>query len=204
MERTKLQTGSTTGRALRPRQGLAVTEQEFLLIALDEYNEHWELWDGKLVRKPVMTFAHNEIAWKLGVSLYAQLDRADFTCRVNAGHARRSERNYYIPDVIVIPRAYTLPLRDRQDLLEAYAEPLPLVVEVWSRSTGRYDVREKLEQYRQRGDLEIWYIHPYDRTLTAWRQQPDGGYVEAVYTTGRIEPAALPGVSIDLDALFAG
>lgn len=202
MQRTTARDGSVSGRRIRPRQGLAVTEEEYLSIALAEHDGHWELWDGKLVRKPSMTFAHNEIAWKLGVSLYSQLDHAGFSCRTNAGHAHHSERNYYVPDVMVIPMTYALPLRDRQDLLEAYAEPLPLVVEVWSRSTGRYDVREKLGQYRQRGDLEIWFIHPYERTLTAWQRQPDGSYSEAMHRGGTIQPVALPGVSIDLDALF--
>ena len=179
-----------------------MTEDEYLCIALAEHDGHWELWDGKLVRKPAMTFAHNEIAWKLGVSLYGQLDHTEFTCRTNAGRAHHSEGNYFVPDVMVIPRTYTLPLRGRQDLLEAYPDPLPLVVEIWSRSTGRYDVREKLWLYHKRGDSEIWYIHPYEQTLTAWRRRPDGSYTESLHREGSIEPIALPGVSIDLDALF--
>src|SRR3712207_8267863 len=52
----------------------------------------------------------------------------------------------------------------------------------------------------ERGDLEIWRIHPYERTLTAWRRQPDGSYGEAVHTLGIIHPVALPNVAIDLAA----
>ena len=65
-----------------------------------------------------------------------------------------------------------------------------------------YDVERKLPEYRARGDLEIWRIHPYDRTLTAWRRQPDGSYVESVYRDGVVRPEWLPNVTIDLDALF--
>jgi Uma2 family endonuclease len=54
--------------------------------------------------------------------------------------------------------------------LEIYDEPLPLVAEVWSPSTGGYDVLAKLPEYRRRGDTEIWLLHPYERTLTAWRR----------------------------------
>jgi len=82
-------------------------------------------------------------------------------------------------------------------------EPLPLVVEVWSPSTGGYDARTKLPEYQRRGNAEIWFIHPYDRTLTAWQRQPDGSYRESLRRGGIVEPIALPGVRIDLDALFA-
>jgi Uma2 family endonuclease len=77
-----------------------------------------------------------------------------------------------------------------------------LVVEVWSRSTGEYDVEEKLAAYQQRGDLEIWRIHPYERTLTAWRRLPDGSYDETIHQEGVVSVAALPGVEINLTALF--
>ena len=61
----------------------------------------------------------------------------------------------------------------------------------------------KLREYQRRGDLEIWRIHPYEHTLTAWRRQPDGSYAESLHTSGTVSPNALPGVTIDLDALFA-
>lgn len=80
--------------------------------------------------------------------------------------------------------------------------PLPLVVEVSSPSTGDYDVDTKLPEYQRRGDLEIWRVHPYDHALTAWRRQPDGSYLEMGHTGGGVRPVALPGVAIDLDALF--
>jgi Uma2 family endonuclease len=79
---------------------------------------------------------------------------------------------------------------------------LPLVVEVWSASTGDYDVETKLPIYRQRGDLEIWLIHPYARTITTWRRQPDGTYEEALFSEGALAPMALQGVTIRLDDLF--
>jgi Uma2 family endonuclease len=122
--------------------------------------------------------------------------------RSNAGHVRISAEHYYIPDVFVIPVALRTSLRGTREL-ETYEGPLPLVVEVWSPSTGDYDVEVKLHEYRRRGHLEIWRIHPYERTLTAWRRQANGEYVESTYTQGIVQPIALPNVSIDLDALFA-
>jgi len=66
------------------------------------------------------------------------------------------------------------------------------VAEVWTPSTGEYDVDTKFAEYKLRGDLEIWRIHPYERTLIAWRRQGDRSYSESLYTTGDIAVESLP------------
>jgi Uma2 family endonuclease len=171
-------------------------------LALAEPDRKWELRDGHLREKPGMTAAHNELAVTLGHMLLSQLDRAAYRVRIDAGRLQRPEATYFIPDVFVVPTAYVIRLIDQQDVLEVYDQPLPLVVEVWSRSTGEYDVEEKLAVYEQRGDLEIWRIHPHERTLTAWRRLSDGSYDETMHHQGVVSPTALPGVEIDLAALF--
>lgn len=171
-------------------------------LALAEPDRKWELRDGVLREKPGMTAAHNWLEVQLGYMLMSQLDWSVFQVRVDAGRVRRPEATYFIPDVFVVPTAYVIPLMDQQDVLEVYDQPLPLVVEVWSRSTGDYDVAEKIAVYQQRGDLEIWRIHPSERTLTAWRRLPDGSYDETIHHQGVVRPTALPGVEIDLAALF--
>ena len=180
---------------------MPVSEQTFLQVALDDPNQ-WELHCGQLRRKPAMTFAHNQVADELHFRLRQQLNPNHFVVRLGMGHVRRSAENYYIPDVFVIPIELTRALRGRRDVLEAYDGPLPLVVEIWSPSTGDYDVDSKLPEYQRRGDLEIWRIHPFDRTLIAWRRRPDGSYAESHYTGGAVQPIALPNVTIDLDTLF--
>ncbi|HEY3118391.1 MAG TPA: Uma2 family endonuclease, partial [Chloroflexota bacterium] len=109
--------------------------------------------------------------------------------------------SYYIPDVLVIPMELVRPLLPLY-VLETYSSPLPLVVEVWSPSTGAFDVATKVPEYQARGDLEIWRIHPFERTLTMWRRQPDSTYTEEQYKGGPLRPVALPGVEIDFEALF--
>ena len=95
-------------------------------------------------------------------------------------------------------------LRESPRQLEVYDEPMALVVEVWSPSTGAYDVEEKLREYQLRRDREIWRLHPYDRQLTAWPVEAGGAYDEAVYRAGEVRPAALRNVSIELETLFPG
>ena len=73
------------------------------------------------------------------------------------------EHNYVVD--YLVPMDYIRPHRGRRDELEVYDAPLPLVVEIWSPSTGEFDVTTKLLEYQRRGDLEIWRLHPYERTL---------------------------------------
>jgi Uma2 family endonuclease len=184
------------------KPGMLVSEQEFLQLALEDYKSRWELHCGRLRKKPDMSFEHNYLMFELQRLLIQQLDHQQFQVRCNVGHVRRSSESYYIPDVFVLPKELVRPHRGERQL-ETYGEPLPLVVEFWSPSTGDYDVTTKLQEYQRRGDLEIWLIHPYDCVLRAWRRQPDGSYAESTHTSGAVQPVALPNVTIDLDALFA-
>jgi Uma2 family endonuclease len=83
-----------------------------------------------------------------------------------------------------------------------YAEPLPLIVEVWSPSTGAEDVETKLRAYQWRGDREILRIHPCEKTLTSWRRQPEGSDIERRYDSGKVQATSLPNLAIDLESLF--
>ena len=61
----------------------------------------------------------------------------------------------------------------------------------------------KLPEYQRRGDLEIWRIHPYERTVTVRSPEPDSRYTKMLYYGGTLRTATLRGVIIDLDYLFA-
>ncbi len=99
-------------------------------LALAEPDRKWELRDGVLREKPGMTAAHNFVEIKLGYMLMSQLDWSVYQVRVAAGRVYRPAATYFIPDVFVIPTTFVKPLMDLQDVLEVYAQPLPLVVEV--------------------------------------------------------------------------
>ncbi len=179
-----------------------ISEQEYRELALNDPEHLWELWEGVPREKPLMSMRHDNVSTYLGAMLINQLDRHTYRVNVNGGKTRTTPGNYFIPDVVVIPAALQIPYEDDPRAFNAYAEPLPLVVEVWSRTTGAYDFATKLQAYRARGDAEIWFIHPYERTLTTWSRQADGTYAEETYQGGTVAVTSLPGVSIDLDALM--
>ena len=182
---------------------MVISSQTYEQLALEDPDGFWELDCGRLCQKPGMTVEHNDVTSKLTRRLITQLDERDFRVDMNLARLRIPTGSFYIPDVAVIPRALVRRARqERSRRLEVYEEPVPLVVEVWSPSTGDYDVETKLQEYKRRGDAEIWRLHPYERTLKAWRLQPDGSYTETLYTGGTGTPVALPGVTIDLATLF--
>ncbi|MFM9106749.1 MAG: Uma2 family endonuclease [Chloroflexota bacterium] len=176
---------------------------DYEALAARDLEGQWELWDGSPRAKPGMTFAHNDLGQELGHMLRNQLDRRQYRVRSNTARVRWSDRNVFIPDVVVVPASDAVALRDQTQALETYVGSMPLVVEVWSRSTGDYDQEVKILTYKARGDAEIWRIHPYQRILQRWVHEPDGAYRETIHTPGTVTLAALPGVAIDLDALFA-
>jgi Uma2 family endonuclease len=181
---------------------MALTATKNIDRILADHEGRWELHRGQLVERLAMSFAHNDVIVELTYRLRDQLDRDQFRVRVEGARLRRDDQSIYIPDLAVVRYDLAVPLMGKPRQLEVYTEPVLLVVEVWSPSTGEIDIAEKLPVYQRRGDHEIWHIHPFNRTLTAWRRQPDGSYAEEVYRGGTIEPMSLPGVTIALDGLF--
>jgi Uma2 family endonuclease len=181
---------------------MAVSEKTYRQLVLEDPDGKWELYCGRLRSKPAMTWGHNQASRNLRLLLERQLPTDDYLVILDQGRVRRSATNYFIPDLYVVPQAMALRLFPDARTLEAYPEPLPLVVEVWSPSTGDYDVEEKFAEYKARGDLEIWRIHPYEKTVTVWQRRADGSYVESFHTSGDIHLTGLPGVVVPVEALF--
>jgi Uma2 family endonuclease len=180
-----------------------IDETDYLRVALNDPATKWELRDGLLMEKPQMSFVHGGIVIWLRDSLVYQLDRSHYLVFADASRLRRTARTYLIPDVAVIPtELFRRYVQSQPDGLGVFVEPIPFVAEAWSPSTGDYDINEKIPEYRRRGDREIWRLHPYERTLTTWRRQEDGTYSTSVYHGGVVHVESLPGVTIDLDALF--
>jgi Uma2 family endonuclease len=182
---------------------MPVSEALFQEVAFADDTASWELICGRLRPKPPMTAFHAQTIRVLVRDLGPQLPSAELIAGGEGPHLRVPGGNVRRPDVCVVPiEAVKRHQREFPTALETYDEPMPLVVEVWSPSTGEYDVDTKLLEYQRRGDLEVWRIHPFERTLIAWVRQPDGTYTETLYTTGAVRPTYLPGVTIELARLF--
>jgi Uma2 family endonuclease len=160
-----------------------------------------ELYQGRLRDKPEMTWYENGVQTDLALLLMDQLDRRDFHVFTFL-RVRLSPGTILVPDVMVVPKSFGEPFRDKPDVLAIFDDPLPLVADIRCLAGG-YDVEGKVIDYQRRGDLEIWVIDPKDRTVTALVRQTDGSYLAIRYHGGIVALSALPDVSIDLDRLFA-
>ncbi len=180
-----------------------MSEEAYREFALDNPEGRWELVRGHLWEPPDMSATHSWVTMNAVEQLLRQLDRDDFRVTGGLARLRVSSDTYYLPDVVVVSTAKMRELVEHTRALDAYPEPVPLVVEVWSPSTGKRDIDLKLPDYQRRGDAEIWFIHPFERTVTAWRRKAAGSYEETVHRDGIVRPASLPGVAIGLDELFA-
>jgi Uma2 family endonuclease len=183
---------------------MPITAATYERVALEDPDGQWELDCGQLRRKPAMTLEHDATAALLSMLLAQRLDVRSSLVFTNAPRLRIDTGAFYLPDHCVVPVVLAKNVRAaRPRQLGVLEEPLPLVVEVWSPSTGDYDRNTKIPAYQRRGDAEIWFLHPYARWLRAWRHQPDGSYTETRYRGAAvIVPAMLPGVQIALAVLF--
>ena len=187
---------------------MPISQATYERVALEDPESYWELLCGELVpneRKRGMTQRHGFAIVDLADMLRDQLDRSQFRIRTDELRLHSPSGSNCIPDIAVFPIEVLQRARaqqERWDKLEVHDDPLALVVEVWSPSTGRRDRTTKLGIYQERGDAEIWLVHAIRRTVTAYRRQPDRRYTETRYTDGTVPVASLPNVLIDLAVLF--
>jgi len=182
---------------------MGISAKTYERVALEDPDGLWELWCGQLRQKPPMTFQHDNVIESLQDRLTDQLSREEWSVRVHPVRLRAPSGSYYIPDLCVIPRgAARRALVERGLELAVYDDPIPLVVEVGSPSTGSTDLNVELAEYRARGEGEVWCVHPRRRTLTIWRRQADGRYIRTQHTGGAVAPMTLPGVRIQVEELF--
>lgn len=161
----------------------------------------WELHGGRLVQKPALSSVQREIVSRLARQLLAQLDAAEYEVRVNDCRVRGPDGTIHVPDLLVVPGAHGESSAGRSGV-PILAKPVPFVVEVWRPADSGYDVDARISVYQQRGDLEIWLLHPLERSLTSWVRQADGTYTETIYQVGAALPAPRVGGPIDRGPRF--
>jgi len=181
---------------------MPLTFETYERVALEDPEGNWELHGGRLRRRSSGTFGHNHVSHRLAFAVYGQLDHGRYHGRINLGRLRCSAQDIYVPDAMVIPDGLTAQWATNPHALEVYDDPVPFVLEVCDAPIADDAADAKLPGYRARGDAEVWRVHPFEHTLTVWRRRPDGGYDEAAYIGGVVAIASLPGVMVDIDALW--
>lgn len=169
--------------------------------------ERAELIDGiAYVREPpAPSRRHQEIVGELyhqvrlaleGKSCRAYI--APFDVRLpKAGEADDRIDTVVQPDVLIV--------RDLDKLDERGMRGAPdWIAEVRSPATAGHDQLVKLPIYERAGVPEVWFVHPIDRTLTAYRLEGlRYGIPVVLPLKGRTPVGAVSGMSIDWDRVLA-
>jgi Uma2 family endonuclease len=168
--------------------------------------ERYELIDGIAYVKepPAPSRAHQEVVGELYLQIRLALEGkrwrayiAPFDVRLPKGGEPDDLVDTVVqPDVIVV--------RDLSKLDQRGMRGAPdWVAEVLSPGTTSHDQNVKIPVYERAGVLEVWLVHPVDRTLTIHRLENERyGSPIVLELKGRTPISALPGVSIDWDRLW--
>lgn len=169
-------------------------------------DERWELIEGEAYN---MTPAPSKTHQKLLGRLFSQIDRflEGKRCEVYMAplDVRLPEKRERDEDVETVVQPDILVVCDPGKLDEKGCRGAPdFVIEIVSPATARKDLGRKKALYEKHGVKEYWVVHPTN-IVTIWLLGEGGKYAEAhtVEATGRAAVATLPGLEIDLEAVFA-
>ena len=137
-----------------------VSEAEYREFALGDPQGHWELHRGQLREKPGMSAAHDNVIDRLQRRLYMQLSEHEYRLRSNNARLRvprrrttfQTWRSFQLSSCSRCSKVPTRLMRTATRCRWLSKSGLPQPATTTSKG--------KLPDYQQRGDREIWFIHP--------------------------------------------
>jgi Uma2 family endonuclease len=168
--------------------------------ALDE-DDSRELVDGSLEEAEVPSVVHEVIVRWLLLQLHPYFAAGGGWALGSGVKLAINPRRGRLADIVCFGRDAHLP---RRGVVRSVPK---LVVEVLSPQPQdqKRDRIAKPEDYAELGACLYWLVDPWIRAVEMLELGPDGRYVRALAASGgRIEPIpGLPGLSLDLDAMWA-
>jgi len=168
--------------------------------------ERWELIDGVAYNMtPAPSVAHQRIVRELLTQINELL--RDGPCEVFAApfDVRLPEADEGDAEITTVVQPDLAVICDPIKLDERGCRGAPdLIMEVISPSTAAKDQIYKVALYERHGVKEYWLVHPTDCLVTIRLLGSDGRYgLPRIHEAkGALPVATLPGLEIDLDAVF--
>lgn len=169
------------------------------LLRMPEDGNRYEIVGGELIVSPAPALIHQRCSYLLTRLI------GDYVDSRQLGHVyfapvdvRLSPHNVVEPDVLFI----------RKDRLATYLNlaavlgPPDLVVEIISPSSQKTDPGRKYDLYAASGIPEYWIVDPMTQRFQMFLLRGDHYEVQAE-VDGRLASEILPGLVVDLAALFA-
>ncbi|HEX9891626.1 MAG TPA: Uma2 family endonuclease [Actinomycetota bacterium] len=175
-----------------------LTYDDLLSMFPEEDLTRRELIDGELFVTPSPVWRHQEVVTELIYALYGY-------AKETGGRAVTGPMDTLIAADTVLQPDVLLYRAQRVSLIgeRALEAPPDLVVEVSSPSTRRRDTGAKKDKYALFGVAEYWFVDLDAERVEAFRL--GGGHygAPAIYDRGDVLTSPLlPGLSLDIDALF--
>jgi Uma2 family endonuclease len=176
-----------------------LTYDDLEFIPQERPGDRHELIDGELFVTPSRVPAHQLVSGRLTRSFGNHLEAHHLGEMLTAPiDVKFSPPNVVVPDLIFVRY-------DRLGIIGPKAvEGVPdLIVEILSPDTQHRDLGIKKRLYQRFGVTESWTVDLKRRAVTACLLTA-GRYRCRSYVDGHVPVAVMPGLAIDLAALFAG
>jgi Uma2 family endonuclease len=173
-----------------------LTYEEWLKLPEAEGIE--EVVNGEIRKMPPNKILHADTVENLADLLKAGVDRRAVQVRVSTFGLviRRDPVTTRVPDIAVFIRSNVV----EQD---GYIHSAPeLAVQVLSPANTRLERAEKLKDYESLGVPEVWVISPEARTVEVLLLKDGRLATSALLREGHLNPVRLPGVAIDIEAIW--
>jgi Uma2 family endonuclease len=175
-----------------------MTVEERDLYPQEREGDRHELIDGELFVTPAPIPLHQLVSMELSGSLWIVV-RAK-----NLGRLMTAPIDVYLSphDLVVPDLAFVSHARLNIIGPKRIDGPPDLIVEILSPSTRRRDLTRKRDLYERHGVQEYWIADPVARTLTV-HTLCDGRYEATTWSRVILRSSLLPGLELDVAALFA-
>jgi Uma2 family endonuclease len=173
-----------------------LTYEEWLKLPEAEGIE--EVVNGEIRKMPPNKILHADTVENLADLLKASVDRRTIQVRVSTFGLviRRDPLTTRVPDIAVFVRSNVV----EQD---GYIHSAPeLVVEVLSPANTRAEREDKLKDYESLGVPEVWVVSPEARSVEVLSLKDGRLSTIALLREGQLKPAHLPGVAVDVAAIW--
>jgi Uma2 family endonuclease len=167
------------------------TEERFFAEAPE--SRIWEFKDGEVIVPSPAGTHHQDIVLFLTILLAGYTETKGLGKVYNGPAVLRLR-----PGLLKEPDIFFVPREDEHRISPTHVEgSAPLVIEVISPSTRRYDLEEKSKDYDEAGVLEYWAVDSERCRVLVHR----GGHTE-VWDSGKLESIAVPGFWVQAEWLW--
>ncbi len=168
------------------------------VLAMPDDGNRYELVFGELLVSPAPRLRHQRIANRLALALQPYCEREG----LGEVFPLPADLSWGRNDVLTQPDVFVLPPEYRHGAEWIDVRHVPLVVEVLSPSTARYDRFNKRLAYRDVGVPMYWILDTDECVAEVWTPEAHFPRIERTRLTWHPHNASAP-LEIDLAALFA-